>query len=214
MLDKSISLKFSRGTKGGQYSILHEINQLVLQLFCPVNCIYNFYLYSSLSSFIMRHLLILLSIAFFWSCAQKNQIQEGESEQEEEVGTAEGAAVVKVEAQGNAQTYTFLVTVQSPDTGCDQYADWWEVVSLDGDLIYRRVLLHSHVSEQPFTRSGGAVAIEAEQEVYVRAHMNNKGYGTKVMKGSPEAGFETAELAADFAKDLDKQEPLPKDCDF
>ncbi len=125
-----------------------------------------------------------------------------------------GAAVIEVEVQGNAQAYTFLARVESPDTGCDQYADWWEVLTLDGALLYRRVLLHSHVNEQPFTRSGGPVAIDSDQEVYVRAHMNNKGYGIKAMKGSPAAGFKTVELAADFAKDLDKVEPLPKDCDF
>lgn len=162
----------------------------------------------------MRFLLLLLLSASFLSCAQKNKIQENESEQEEEINANTGAAVIKVEVQGNAQAYTFLVTVESPDTGCDQYADWWEVISLDGDLLYRRVLLHSHVSEQPFTRSGGAVAIDAGQEVYVRAHMNNTGYGTKVMKGSPSAGFEAVEIAEDFAKDLEQQEPLPKDCDF
>lgn len=161
----------------------------------------------------MRYLLFILSLAFLMSCAQKNQIQEQEPEQEEELNTAEGAAVIKVEVQGHAKAYTFFATIESPDTGCDQYADWWEVISVDGGLIYRRVLLRSHVSEQPFTRSGGAVVIEAQQEVYVRAHMNNTGYGTKVMKGSPVAGFEAVELAADFAKDLDKQEPLPKDCD-
>lgn len=162
----------------------------------------------------MRNLIFLLTVSFIMSCAQKNHIQEKEPEQEEEVNPSSGAAVTKVVVQGNAQAYTFLVTVESPDTGCDQYADWWEVVTLDGALVYRRVLLHSHVSEQPFTRSGGAVTIDAKQEVYVRAHMNNKGYGTKVMKGSPAAGFEAIDLAEDFAKDLDQQEPLPKDCDF
>ena len=162
----------------------------------------------------MRYLIFLLLPYSFLSCAQKDQIQGSESEQEEEVEDNTGAAVIKVEIQGDVQAYTFIVTVESPDTGCDQYADWWEVLSLDGNLLYRRVLLHSHVSEQPFTRSGGAVAIDAEDEVYVRAHMNNKGYGTKVMKGSPTAGFEAVELAEDFAKDLDKKEPLPKDCDF
>ncbi len=161
----------------------------------------------------MRYLFILLLSGLLWNCAQKNQIQENNSE-EEEMATELGAAIVKVVVQGNAQAYTFSATVESPDTGCDQYADWWEVLTLDGDLLYRRVLLHSHVTEQPFTRSGGPVAISASEEVYVRGHMNNKGYGTKVMKGSPSAGFQAVELDADFAKDLDQVEPLPKDCDF
>ena len=65
------------------------------------------------------------------------------------------ADVTAVSATGEAGAYTFDATVRSPDTGCNSYADWWEVVSPNGELLYRRVLLHSHVDEQPFTRSGG-----------------------------------------------------------
>lgn len=164
----------------------------------------------------MRYLaLFILSGVMLFACSKKNQVKGmDQMEEEEEMSSQEGAAVIKVEVQGNPQQYNFSVTVESPDTGCDQYADWWEVISLDGDLLYRRVLLHSHVSEQPFTRSGGAVAIDAGVEVYVRAHMNNKGYGTKVMKGSPATGFTAIDLANDFAEDLAQKEPLPKDCDF
>lgn len=164
----------------------------------------------------MRYLaLFILSGVMLFACSKKNQVKGmDQMEEEEEMSSQEGAAVIKVEVQGNPQQYNFSVTVESPDTGCDQYADWWEVISLDGDFLYRRVLLHSHVSEQPFTRSGGAVAIDAGVEVYVRAHMNNKGYGTKVMKGSPATGFTAIDLANDFAEDLAQKEPLPKDCDF
>ena len=51
------------------------------------------------------------------------------------------AKVTEVTATGSANNYTFAVTVSSPDTGCDRYADWWEVVTPEGELIYRRVLL-------------------------------------------------------------------------
>ena len=61
------------------------------------------------------------------------------------------ADVTAVSVAGEAGAYTFEVTVRSPDTGCEGYADWWEVVSPDGELLYRRVLLHSHVDEQPFS---------------------------------------------------------------
>ncbi len=60
------------------------------------------------------------------------------------------AEVSEVEATGQANNYTLAVTVSSPDTGCDSYADWWEVITPEGELLYRRVLLHSHVDEQPF----------------------------------------------------------------
>ena len=122
--------------------------------------------------------------------------------------------VIKVEFSGEENAYTFNVTIASPDTGCDQYADWWEVIDLDGNLIFRRILAHSHVNEQPFSRSGGAVDIAATTEVYVRAHMNNLGYGSAVQKGSIANGFTPATLDVDFAKTLQEQEPLPDGCDF
>jgi hypothetical protein len=124
------------------------------------------------------------------------------------------ANVLSVEVTGEPQAYTFSVQVSSPDTGCQQYADWWEVVSLDGELLYRRILLHSHAGEQPFTRSGGPVSIQADTQVWVRAHMNTGGYGGQALKGSPQSGFQAAQPAANFAKDLENQPPLPEDCAF
>jgi hypothetical protein len=124
------------------------------------------------------------------------------------------ADVLSVSTSGPAGAYQLAVTVRSPDTGCQQYADWWEVLSEDGRLLYRRVLLHSHVDEQPFTRSGGPVAIGPDTVVWVRAHMHPAGYGGKAMRGSASAGFRPATLAADFGARLAQQAPLPRGCDF
>jgi hypothetical protein len=124
------------------------------------------------------------------------------------------AAVVSISVSGEPGTYNFSVTVSSPDEGCSQYADWWEIVSQDGELIYRRILLHSHVDEQPFTRSGGPVSIEADTIVLVRAHMHPGGYGGAALKGSLEQGFEQVELSADFAANLVETLPLPEGCNF
>lgn len=124
------------------------------------------------------------------------------------------ADVLNVKITGNADNYTFSVTLKSPDTGCEQYANWWEVISPDGKLIYRRILGHSHVNEQPFTRSGGPVRISDDQEVIIRAHMNNTGYGGKALKGSIKSGFKPVELDRDFAIDLETEEPQPSDCPF
>ena len=115
---------------------------------------------------------------------------------------------------GSENSYNFSVTLKSPDTGCDQYADWWEVFDEDYNLIYRRILGHSHVDEQPFTRSGGPVGISADQVVYVRGHMNNLGYGVKVMKGSVSNGFAELVLEVNSGSELTKAEPLPGDCAF
>gem|GEM_PF-396450 len=125
-----------------------------------------------------------------------------------------GAKVVGVSANGQSGAYTFSVTVQSPDTGCDQYVDWWEVLDQDGTLLYRRVLAHSHVGEQPFTRSGGPVTISQAQTVIVRAHMNTSGYGRQAMQGNVASGFEALTLPPGFADEAQAQEPLPTSCAF
>ena len=124
------------------------------------------------------------------------------------------AKVIEVEATGKADSYTFAVTVKSPDTGCDRYADWWEVVTPEGELIYRRVLLHSHVDEQPFTRTGGSVAVGSDREVIVRVHMSPDGYSSLVQQGTVKSGFAATTLAEGFATDLESVEPLPKNCAF
>ena len=126
----------------------------------------------------------------------------------------QGADVTAVQVSGSPGHYDFNVTVKSPDTGCQQYADWWEVVSEEGALLYRRVLFHSHVGEQPFTRSGGPVPIQPDTVVWVRAHMNTSGYGGALLKGSVRGGFTAAVPPAGFAAGLAKQSPLPDGCAF
>ncbi|MDY8136103.1 hypothetical protein U0D62_10840 [Aquimarina sp. 2201CG5-10] len=124
------------------------------------------------------------------------------------------SSVTEVSVSGQEYDYTFNVGIKSPDTGCKQYADWWEIVSEDGELIYRRILLHSHVGEQPFTRSGGSVNINKDQTVFIRSHMNNKGYGEVVFKGSVSKGFKRYVLTSEFANELQTISPLPKGCRF
>jgi hypothetical protein len=88
------------------------------------------------------------------------------------------------------------------------------VLSEDGELLYRRILAHSHVNEQPFIRSGGPVEIGADEIVLVRAHMNPGGYGGTVLKGSPGTGFEAVDVSPDFAAGAANQNPLPTGCAF
>ena len=124
------------------------------------------------------------------------------------------AEILSLNVNGEQGAYNFSVTISSPDEGCNQYADWWEVISQEGELFYRRILLHSHVNEQPFTRSGGPVSIDSETIVLVRAHMHPTGYGGLAMKGSVAGGFEPIELSADFASSLAERPPLPEGCNF
>jgi hypothetical protein len=132
----------------------------------------------------------------------------------EDVPAAVLADVISVEASGEPGAYRFAVGIRSPDTGCGQYADWWEVVGEEGDLLYRRVLLHSHVNEQPFVRSGGPIDMEADTVVWVRAHMNTGGYGGAAFRGSVGEGFREAVLDAAFAAGLEGEPPLPDGCAF
>lgn len=131
----------------------------------------------------------------------------------EPVGTS--ADVVAVAVSGTSEQYSFSVTLSSPDTGCEQYADWWEVLDPSGALIYRRILAHSHVGEQPFTRSGGPVAITGDREVLVRAHMNTTGYGGVVWRGTADTRFELdSSIDSEFAAEIATAQPLPDGCAF
>ena len=124
------------------------------------------------------------------------------------------ADVQSISIGGDPGNYQFSVEIKSPDTGCEQYADWWEVTDEDGSLLYRRILLHSHPDEQPFTRSGGPVPIQASSVVIIRAHMHPSGYGGTALIGSVQNGFKPVTLEPDFASNLETTPPLPGECAF
>lgn len=87
----------------------------------------------------------------------------------------ECADVIDVEISGNGP-YTFAVTVSSPDTGWDKYADEWRVESETGDVLGVRELTHPHVDEQPFTRSLSGVEVAPGSTVVVAARDSVEGY--------------------------------------
>lgn len=148
---------------------------------------------------------ILLIVIIFCCCSEDGPNKKDKKEL---------AAIVSLESSGSPGDYTFSVGIRSPDTGCEQYADWWEVISEKEDLVYRRILTHSHVNEQPFVRSGGPVQIQPDDIVIIRAHMNTSGYGIESLKGSINNGFEKVELDETFAIHLANRPPQPDDCAF
>lgn len=85
------------------------------------------------------------------------------------------ADVIGVEVTGDGP-YVFAVTVSSPDTGWEKYADEWRIESETGDVLGVRELTHPHVDEQPFTRSLGGVEVEAGTDVVVTARDSVEGY--------------------------------------
>jgi hypothetical protein len=88
------------------------------------------------------------------------------------------ADVVFVEvAQEDADTWMFAVTVRHDDRDPDHWADWWRVRTVDGRELGRRVLLHSHVDEQPFTRDERIRIPRDVRAVVVEAHDKVHGLG-------------------------------------
>ena len=148
----------------------------------------------------IKFFLTLVIILGGVSSIGKSLPEEGElvSNQDNPQQKSTIAEVTEVQITGTVNNYTFAVTVNSLDTGCDNYADWWEVVTPEGELIYRRVLLHSHVDEQPFQRTGGTVDIQSEQEVIVRVHMSPGGYSNYAQKGTVASGFNDVTLSRRF----------------
>jgi hypothetical protein len=82
-------------------------------------------------------------------------------------------------------SWTFFVTVQHPDTSWEDYADGWDIVLPDGEVIkpdpdseFTRTLLHPHIDEQPFTRSQSKIKIPPDvTTIRVRAHDLVDGFG-------------------------------------
>ena len=94
------------------------------------------------------------------------------------------ADVVDVKVRRSAAgTYDFDITVKSVDKGWNHYADAFEVLGPEGAVLGRRVLLHPHETEQPFTRELYGVRIPAGvTQVTVRARHKPKGYDGKVQR--------------------------------
>ena len=82
------------------------------------------------------------------------------------------ANVIDVDVSCNGDSICrFDVTVRHDDEGWKHYANRWEVLSPDGEILATRVLAHPHDNEQPFTRSLANVKIpDGLSEVVVRAH--------------------------------------------
>lgn len=73
---------------------------------------------------------------------------------------------------------TFSVTVSHADAGWEHYADHWRVLDAAGEELGRRVLLHPHTNEQPFTRSLSGVTVPAATgKVTLQAHDSVHRYG-------------------------------------
>ncbi len=97
-------------------------------------------------------------------------------------GWAGKADVVAVEATEELDgAWSFAVTVRHADQDPDHWADWWRVRTPDGKEVGRRVLLHSHTDEQPFTREARIGVPRDVRVVVVEAHDKVHGLGGKTV---------------------------------
>ncbi len=68
-------------------------------------------------------------------------------------------------------TWTVSATILHADTGWEHYADRFDVLDENGNLLGSRTLFHPHVDEQPFTRALSALSIPDDvSTITVRAH--------------------------------------------
>lgn len=88
------------------------------------------------------------------------------------------ADVVDARAFKSGDTWRFEVTVRHADEGTHHFADLWEIVDGEGNVLGSRPLAHPHVNEMPFTRALHGVSIPAGvTQVIVRARDNVHGFG-------------------------------------
>lgn len=94
--------------------------------------------------------------------------------------------------------YRFAVTLYHDDDGeAPNSANAWQVEDLQGNLLGRRELLHSH-GTQPFTRSHTITIPAGVELVLVRGHDMTHGFGGQGMKVDLNSGQTTpVDLAPD-----------------
>lgn len=94
--------------------------------------------------------------------------------------TADVPVIEAVKATKVGMGWRFEVTLSHADTGWDHYADGWDVVDAEGNVLGFRQLMHPHVNEQPFTRSlSGVIVPDGVREVYIRARCSVDGWTAK-----------------------------------
>ncbi|NIM94270.1 MAG: hypothetical protein GTO18_11250 [Anaerolineales bacterium] len=87
---------------------------------------------------------------------------------------------VTIESIGDGE-HLFHVTLLHDDDGeAPNFADFWQVEDLEGNMFGRRILAHSH-GTVPFTRSQSITIPASLSVVVVRGHDMNHGFGGQAM---------------------------------
>jgi hypothetical protein len=136
-----------------------------------------------------------------------------------------GAVILAVNFGESTNNSTqFVVDIKSPDTDCENHADWWEVVSPEGELLYRQLIPDVHGYERPFTLTSDPIPLPPTQPVVIRAHLHQleqelssqddlpTGYADYVLYGTVESGFKGQRLSTYWAKQVEQLDPQPSTC--
>ena len=90
------------------------------------------------------------------------------------------ADIIDVKVQHNGgDSFQIIATVKHADTGWKHYANAFEVLDMDDNILGTRVLYHPHVDEQPFTRSLRVKIPASIGQIKVRAVDSVHGKGGK-----------------------------------
>lgn len=95
-----------------------------------------------------------------------NYVQAGEADVVNAIISTKGDGVFRID-----------VTVKHDDAGWEHFANRWDVLDLDGNILGSRVLAHPHDNEQPFTRSLTVKLPKGISVVMIRAHDSVHGLG-------------------------------------
>ena len=108
----------------------------------------------------------------------QKELDEGETT-DEALDLREANVMAVTFGEEGEGTYDFSVTLYHDDEGEEGYANWWQVESLEGDCLGRRVLTHPH-GTQRFTRSE-TVETGDRTCVVVRGHDQTHRYGGRAV---------------------------------
>lgn len=95
--------------------------------------------------------------------------------------SASPTEIVKVVFVRSGGSWDVSVTLRHADTGWKHYANIWIVTDMDANGLGRRVLVHPHVNEQPFTRSDSITLPAGMTKVQVRAGDKPNGFNSNIV---------------------------------
>ncbi|MBX2809440.1 MAG: hypothetical protein KTR20_12515 [Cellvibrionaceae bacterium] len=92
------------------------------------------------------------------------------------------ADVIDVKIRHNGgDSFQIIATVKHADTGWKHYANAWQVLNENGEVIGTRTLHHPHENEQPFSRSLTLTIAPEVKKITVRALDSVHGAGGKTL---------------------------------